>query len=138
MVTPLSVAVKIWAKTIVMIILLLAICTLFDGEVWGLLFVGLALVFGFFLTSPLLIVISPLVKWSSLVPYASLSKMTWLIFFLVLMYLLIFTLLFLMMGNGLEVFMSGEGGLLIVSIIVVQLIAVRTTRKSLYKLYEQL
>jgi hypothetical protein len=137
MVTPLSVAVKIWAKTISMVILILAICTLFDGEVWGLLFVGLALVFGFFLTSPLLIVISPLVKLSGALPYAKQSKMSWLIFFLFLMYWLIFIGLRLMAGDHYHGVVSKEEALFMLSIIVVQFIAVRTTRKSLYKLYEQ-
>jgi hypothetical protein len=137
MVTPLSVAVKIWAKTISIVIVIMAISAILYGEGWAILVTGLCVIFGFFLTSPLLIVISPLVKWSSQLPYSNQSRMVWLMFYLVLMYSLIFTGLFLMMGNGMEVFMSGEGGMLFMSIIVVQFLAVRTTRKSLYKIYEQ-
>jgi hypothetical protein len=142
MVTPLSVAVKIWAKTIAMLIIIGSICALCLGVGWGILFVGLALIFGFFITLPLLIGISPLVKWSSLIPYSKQSRMGWLIFFLFLFYLLIF------IGAGLLSvgyhdgffgdFMTKDGAVCMLSIIVVQFIAVRTTRKSLYKLYEQL
>lgn len=138
MATPLSVAVKIWAKTIAMVILIFAICIIIESDGWGILFVGIALIFGFFVTSPLLVVISPMVKWSSRIPYANRSRMAWLIFSLFLFYLLVFIGLRLIVGDNYDGFMSQEEAVFMLSIIVVQFIAVRTTRKSLFKLYEQL
>jgi hypothetical protein len=142
MVTPLSIAVKIWAKTISIAIIIGAICVLSEGVFCALVFVGLAVIFGFFITSPLLIIYSPLVKWSSLLPYSNQSRMAGLIFFLSLFYLLIFIGLMLSEAgsHGIynKVIVSKEGAIFMLSIIVVQFIAVRTTRKSLYKLYEQL
>jgi hypothetical protein len=141
MVTPLSVAVKIWLKTISIAILIFAICAIVENDGWGFLFVGMALVFGFFVTSPLLIAISPMVKWSSRIPYANRSRMTWLIFFLFLFYLLIFIGIGLLStgyyDNFIKDFLTKDGAVCMLSIIVVQFIVVRTTKKSLYKLYEQ-
>lgn len=104
---------------------------------WVILFIGLALILGFFVTSPLLIVISPIVKLSGALPYNRQSKMIWLIFFLFIMYWLIFIGLRLMAGDHYHGIVSKEEALFMLSIIVVQFIAVRTTRKSLYKFYEQ-
>ena len=137
MVTPLSVAVRIWAKSLSLIMLFGAIGCIVSGEIWGVLFVGLGLLFGFFITSPLLIVISPLVQWSSRMPYANISKMTWLIFFLAVFHQLIFTgICCLVQGNFNGLFSKGSA-LIFLSIIFVQFIAVITTRKRLYILYEE-
>jgi hypothetical protein len=137
MITTLSVAVKIWAKTITIVIVIFAICAMVANDSWGYLFLGMALIFGYFVSSPLLIVISPLVKWSSRLPYANRSKMAWLVFCLFLVYWLIFIGLRLMAGDHYHGIVSKEEALFALSIIVVQFIVVRTTRKSLYKLYEQ-
>ena len=137
MVTPLSVAVRIWAKSLIITMLLGTILVLRSGEIWAIVVMLGALFFGYFITSPLLIVISPLVEWSSIMPYANHSKMTWLIFFLAVLHLLIFTgICSLVDGNFNDVF-SKESALFFLSIIVVQFIAVLTTRKRLYTLYEQ-
>ncbi len=138
MVTPLSVAVRIWAKSVAITILICSLNLLFEGGLWlMILFSGLALIFGFFITSPLLIIISPLVDWSAMMPYANRSKMTWLIFFLSVLYLLIvigFCCIIQCNFNGM---FSKEMALFFLIILVVEFIAVRTTRRSLYKLYEQ-
>jgi hypothetical protein len=138
MITSLSVAVRIWAKSVSITILILSISLLFNGEIWEMvLFVGLALIFGFFITSPLLIIISPLVEWSSMMPYANRSKMTWLIFFLSVLYLLIVIGFCSIVQGNFNGMFSKEVALFFLSIIVVEFIAVRTTRKRLYTLYEQ-
>ena len=100
-------------------------------------FAVLAVIFGFFITSPLLIIISPLVDWSSMMPYANRSKMTWLIFLLSVLYLLIVIGFCSIVQGSFNGMFSKEVALFFLSIIVVEFIAVRTTRKSLYKLYEQ-
>jgi hypothetical protein len=138
MITSVSVAARIWAKTNSILILVSAIGGIMsedDGCVA--LYIGLALIFVFFITSPLLIVISPIIKLSGALPYSKQSKMIWLIFFLFLMYWLIFIVLRLMEGEHYHGIVSKEAALLMLSIIVVQFIAVRTTRKSLYKFYEE-
>jgi hypothetical protein len=138
MITSVSVAARIWAKTNSIVILVVAIWGLMSDEIgWVVLFIGLALIFGFFVTSPLLIVISPLVKLSGALPYTRQSKMGWLIFFLFLIYWLIFIGLRLMTGDHYHGVKSKEEALFMLSIIVAQFIAVRTTRKSLFKFYEQ-
>ncbi|AEW01892.1 hypothetical protein A4D02_07765 [Niastella koreensis] len=121
-----------------MVILIFAICSLYYGGWGGLLLVMLAVIFGFLLSSPLLVVISPLIKFSSRIPYASRSKMAWLIFSLFIIYSLILTGLRLILGDNYDGVVTKEDALLMLSTIVVQFLAVRTTRKSLYKLYEQL
>ena len=83
MITSVSVAARIWAKTNFLAILIIAIAGIMSKEGgWVILFIGLALILGFFVTSPLLIVISPIVKLSGALPYNRQSKMIWLIFFL--------------------------------------------------------
>lgn len=138
MITSVSVAARIWAKTNFLVILIIAITGIVSEEGgWVILFIGLALILGFFITSPLLIVISPIVKLSGALPYTRQSKMIWLIFFLFIMYWLIFIGLRLMAGDHYHGIVSKEEALFMLSIIVVQFIAVRTTRKSLYKFYDQ-
>jgi len=138
MITSVSVAARIWAKTNFLAILIIAIAGIMSKEGgWVILFIGLALILGFFITSPLLIVISPIVKLSGALPYTRQSRMFWLIFFLFIMYWLIFIGLRLMAGDRYHGIVSKEEALFMLSIIVVQFIAVRTTRKSLYKFYEQ-
>ena len=138
MITSVSVAARIWAKTNFLAILIIAIAGIMSKEGgWVILFIGLALILGFFITSPLLIVISPIVKLSGALPYTRQSRMFWLIFFLFIMYWLIFIGLRLMAGDRYHGIVSKEEALFMLSIIVVQFISVRTTRKSLYKFYEQ-
>ncbi len=137
MISPLFVAVRIWVKSVLMTIVILSINILLSNELFAILFLLGALLVGFFITSPLLIVISPLVEWSSLMPYANRSKNDLADLFTICLYLLIFIgLASLIQGNFNGMF-SKEVALLFLSIIVVEFIAVRTTRKSLYKLYEQ-
>lgn len=138
MITAVSVASRIWAKTNVLVMVAASIEGLIYGEgVWLVLFTGLLLVFGFFVTSPLLIVISPLVKLSGALPYSKQSKMSWLIFFLFLVYWLLIFIIRLMNGDHYHGIVSKEEGVCMLSIIVVQFIAVRTTRRSLYRFYEE-
>ncbi|OQP47101.1 hypothetical protein A4H97_06205 [Niastella yeongjuensis] len=63
--------------------------------------------------------------------------MTWLIFFLSVLYLLIFIGLVSLFQSNFNGMFSKELALIFLSIIVVEFIAVRTTQKSLYQLYEQ-
>ena len=137
MVNSVSVAARIWAKTNVILVLMVAKGGLMseDSDCVGL-FIGLALIFVFFLTSPLLIIISPIIKLSGALPYTKQSKMIWLIFLLFLMYSLLFIGLRLMDGEGHHGIVSKDEVLFLLSIIVAQIIVVRTTRKSLYKFYE--
>ena len=137
MVTSLSVAVRIWAKSLSISMAFGTILALRSGEFGVVIFMLLALLFGFFITSPLLIIISPLVQWSSMLPYANRSKMTWLIFFLSVLHLLLLIAVCSIVQGNFNDMLSNELGLFYLSIIIVQFIAVRTTRKRLYTLYEQ-
>jgi hypothetical protein len=63
--------------------------------------------------------------------------MTWLIFFLAVLHLLIVVVICCIVQGNFNDILSKELGLFFLSIIIVQFIAVRTTRKRLYTLYEQ-
>src|SRR4051812_17088487 len=126
MVTSLSVAVRIWAKSLLISMIFCIIFAIMAEELWFIVFMLLALIFGFFITSPLLMIISPLVQWSSILPYANRSKMTWLIFFLAVLHLLIVVVICCIVQGNFNDILSKELGLFFLSIIIVQFIAVRT------------
>lgn len=137
MVTSLSVAVRIWAKSLSLIAVIVCFACITSGEIWGVLIVAFGLLFAFFLTSPLLMILSPLVQYTALMPYTNSSKMTSLIFFLSVLHQLILVAFIAIVDGNLNGLFSKESAAFFLSIIVVQFIAVRTTRKRLYKLYEQ-
>lgn len=130
-----SVAIKIWAKTVILVIIGITIFGLVVKEFYVIFYAFLAVIFGGFITSPLLLIIWPLVKLSACLPYNNQARMMWLTFVLFCLYALIF-ILGVSVTNDHSIIRSAEVSQMLAIIIGVQLIAVITTRKSLYKFYE--
>lgn len=132
--TPVSVAVKLWAKTLVMNAVLFGVGGIFIGEFWRAPASVLCLIGGFIVTLPLLMLITPLVRLSTWLPYSISAKIGWLSFSLALVIIIFYSAASLLMEQ--KLFSSGSpintsmgctlSGLLI---------AVFTTRKSLIKLH---
>ena len=134
--TPVSVAVKIWAKTIFLNAFLFGIISTFNGDFLGMLGAGLILIGGLITTLPLLILIAPLIGVSNRLPYGIPAKTTWLTFFLLLLIVLIYMWASWMLDDTLFKAGSIENRLLGTTIAGL-LIAVLTTKRSLNKLYTQ-
>jgi hypothetical protein len=123
----LSVAIRIWVKTVAMNAFLWGIWSVIRGNIWEafgsvLLFLG-----GFLVTLPLLMIIVPLVDASTLLPYSIPAKIAWLTFYLIVMIILFYRLIPMVDSWAFQLTGFTIGGLLI---------AVVTTRKSLNKLYK--
>lgn len=134
--TSISVAVKIWAKTVFLNALLFGIVAMLKGEILEMFGAGLILIGGFMITLPLLVLIAPLVRVSNWLPYGIPAKATWLTFFLTLLIILVYGWASLIIDDML--FKAGSMvSQLLGTTIAGLLIAVLTTRKSLNKLYTQ-
>jgi hypothetical protein len=133
--TPASVAVRIWLKTIVMGCILCSMMIFFKTDGFGaLLYAILFFIIGGFVTLPLLMFISPLVKFSARLPYHKRARMGWLIFCLFILYFLVYMLVEYMYSG---MFLDSTGTPVLMLVTFADLfIAVATTRTSLYKLYE--
>jgi hypothetical protein len=129
-----SVAAKIWAKTVVMNAFLWGIWSELTGNILQALGSLLFLLGGFIVTLPLLMFIVPLVNISTRLPYNIPAKTAWLTFYLIGMIILFYGLFSLVYS---DTFFNSElwASQLTVSTIGGLLIAVLTTRKSLNKLY---
>jgi hypothetical protein len=129
-----SVAARIWAKTIFLNAFFTGVLGLLTGEMINL-FVSMIVLFGgFILTLPLLMFIAPLVTMSARLPYGIPAKSAWLTFFLILLIVLFYWLFSQVTING---YLEGRSwiGQLTGTTIFGLLVAVVTTRKSLNKLY---
>jgi hypothetical protein len=124
----LSVAIRIWVKTVVLNAFLWGVWNVLSGSIWEALGSILLLLGGFVVTLPLLMFIVPLVNVSTLLDYSIPAKIAWLTFYLIIMIILFYRLI--PIGDSLAFQLTGFtiGGLLI---------AVVTTRKSLNKLYKK-
>ena len=132
--TSISVAVKIWAKTVAMNAILWGIGAAFKGEITGA-FASIAfLIGGFIVTLPLLMLVTPLVKVSTCLPYGIPAKTAWLTFCLTVLIIIIYAVASAIIDNS--VFKEGSIiNLLMASTLGGLLFAVLTTLKSLKKLY---
>ena len=124
----LSVAIRIWVKTVVLNAFLWGVWNVLRGSIWEALGSILLLLGGFVVALPLLMFIVPLVNVSTLLDYSIPAKIAWLTFYLIIMIILFYRLI--PIGDSLAFQLTGFtiGGLLI---------AVVTTRKSLNKLYKK-
>ena len=132
--TPVSIAVKLWAKTLVMNAVLFGAGGIFIGEYWRAPASALCLIGGFIVTLPLLMLITPLVRLSTWLPYSIPAKIGWLSFSLMLVIIVFYSAASLLMEQ--KLFNSGSPintsmGCTMAGL----LIAVLTTRKSLMKLH---
>ena len=129
-----SVAIKIWAKTVALNAFLWGIVSLLKGNIWESLGAILFLLLGFIGTLPLLMLIFPLVNVSTLMPYSIPAKTAWLTFYLIGLIILFYGLFSLVKSDTFFKSYSWTGQFMGTSIGGL-LIAVITSRKSLNKLY---
>ena len=132
--TPVSVAVKLWAKTLVMNAVLFAIGGILIGEYWRVPASALCFIGGFIVTMPLLMLITPLVRLSTWLPYSITAKIGWLAFSLLLVIIIFYSAASLLIEQ--QLFSKGSPintsmGCTITGLVI----AVLTTRKSLLKLH---
>jgi hypothetical protein len=129
-----SIAVKLWAKTVTMNAILFGILGLIDGGFELAAIAIILLVVGFIVTLPWLVFIILIVKASTWLPYSNSVKIGWLTFGLIVLIIIIYSLACFIMDQNLIRYGPEEMGL-IFSTILSLVVAVITTRKSLIELY---
>jgi hypothetical protein len=132
--TPVFVAVKLWAKTVAMNAVLYGMSGLFAGELWRVPASVLFLIAGFIVTLPLLMLITPLVRLSTWLPYSVPAKIGWLSFSLLLVIIIFYSATSLIIEQNLFTHNSPINTMMGCTITGL-LVAVFTTRKSLIKLH---
>jgi uncharacterized membrane protein len=132
--TPVFVAVKLWAKTVAMNAVLYGMSGLFAGELWRVPASVLFLIAGFIVTLPLLMLITPLVRLSTWLPYSVPAKIGWLSFSLLLVIIIFYSATSLIIEQNLFTRNSPINTMMGCTITGL-LVAVFTTRKSLIKLH---
>jgi hypothetical protein len=132
----LSVAARIWVKTVAMNAFLWGVWSVLRGNIWEAFGSVLLLLGGFIVTLPLIMFIVPLVNVSALLPYSVPAKITWLAFYLIIM-IILFYRLFSHVESNIFFEANSWAGKLMGTTIGGLLIAVVTTRKSLNKLYKK-
>jgi hypothetical protein len=133
-----SIAVRIWIKTIVLGCILCGMVGLSESSgLMAFLFDVFFFIVGGIVTLPLLMFISPLVKFSAGLPYNKQARTGWLFVGLFILYFLVYMLVAYMASGSFIDFNSPEVSGLMTATFIDLFIAVATTRKSLYKLYEQ-
>lgn len=130
--TSLSIAVRIWARTLFVGAFLWSTGCMLAGEFFAAFICVIFLVAAFFVTLPLLMLITPLVRVSAWLPYNIQAKTAWLTFWLALLIFLLYVWVsgFKILGNDLFTL-----NLILVSLLAGLLFAVITTRKRLRELY---
>jgi hypothetical protein len=132
--TSLSVAVRIWAKTVIMNAVLWGIGAVVMEKYEALFAAVLFLIGGLVVTLPLLLLVSPLVTVSTRLPYGMPARIAWLTFCLALLIFIIYV--FVSMAIDPTVFKENSFvNLLLASTLAGLLFAVLTTNRSLKKLY---
>lgn len=129
-----SIAVKLWAKTVTMNAILFGILGLAGGEFKRAAIAVILLVGGFIITLPWLVFIILIVKASTWLPYSNSAKIGWLTFGLIVLIIIIYSIACLIMDQNLIHYGPEEMGVIFITILAL-VIAVITTRKSLIKLY---
>lgn len=129
-----SVAARIWAKTVVLNAVLWGMWGLLTGNMFHAFGSILFLLGGFIVTLPLLMIIIPLVNISTLLPYGIPAKVAWLTFYLIGLIILFYGFFSIVQTGS---FFKGDtwAGQFTGTTIAGLLIAVITTRRSLKKLY---
>jgi len=133
--TVLSIAFKIWARTL-LINAVLMIVAVPAGIILGGFFPALAAaVIGFLFTLPLLLFITPLVKITMKLPYDSTARIAWLWFYLELL-IVVFYMLFFELLNMVVHFRDGAFWLMAFATSMALVIAILWTKKSLKTIIE--
>jgi hypothetical protein len=133
--TSISVAVKIWAKTVFLFGVFVGFAAMMDGDLFDILLAALAFFFGFIISLPLLLPIFSLVDISKrLLNYNIPARIAWLMFYLVLMFSFFYELVATISDNHLIGFDKTFVQFVFITTGTL-LVAVLTTRKSLNKLY---
>jgi hypothetical protein len=131
--TPVSVAVRLWAKTVALNAVFFGIRGMIIGSFGNVMASLLFLIGGFMVTLPLLMLITPLVRLSGWLPYSIPAKIGWLTFSLTLLIILIYAITCLIIDD--ELFRPGSLiNTLMGTTIAGLLVAVLTTRRSLLEL----
>jgi hypothetical protein len=132
--TPVSVAVRLWAKTVAMNAVFWGIGGIYIGEFWRVISALFFLIGGFIVTLPLLMVITPLVRLSTWLPYSIPAKIGWLSFSLLLVIIIVYSATSLIIEDKLFVHDSPMNTMMGCTMAGL-LVAVVTTRKPLTKLH---
>ena len=132
--TPLYVAVRLWAKTVALNGVLYGLSGLFTGELWRVPASILLFIAGFIVTLPLLMLITPLVRLSTWLPYSNSAKIGWLSFSLLLVIIIFYSATSLIVEQNLFIHNSPINTMMSCTIGGL-LVAVFTTRKSLIELH---
>ncbi len=90
--TPFAVALKLWARTVLLNAVFLGLGVMQNGFVNGMDAIFAALFFGFIFSAPLLVIIIPLVKISIKLPYGIAARIGWLGFYLEVLIIGFYTL----------------------------------------------
>lgn len=135
--TTISVALRIWAKAVFLFGVCMVITAVSNGDFGGIMLAGLCFIVGFIVTLPLLLPIFSLVDLSKrLLQYNIQARMAWLVFYLTLMMVCLSELFFQITDHrSIELDKFFCQGIFITAGIL--MVSVRTTRRSLNKLYIQ-
>ncbi|HEY8897510.1 MAG TPA: hypothetical protein VIM79_21945 [Niastella sp.] len=129
-----SIAVKLWAKTVTMNAILFGIPALAVGEFKRAAIALILLIGGFIITLPWLVFIILIVKASTWLPYSNSAKIGWLTFGLTVLIIIIYSIACLIMDQNLIYYGPEELAVIFITILALA-IAVITTRKSIMRLY---
>ena len=132
--TPISVAVRLWAKTVALNAVFWGVGGIWIGELWRVISAIFFMVGGFIVTLPLLMVITPLVQLSTWLPYSISAKIGWLSFGLMLVIIILYSATSLIIEEKLFIHDSPINTMMGCTIAGL-LVAVLTTRKSLMKFH---
>lgn len=132
--THVSVAIRLWAKTVALNAVFWGAGGVFIGEYWRIMAAMLFMVAGFLVTLPLLMLIAPLVRLSTWFPYSIPAKIGWLTFSLALVIIIFYSAASLIIEQKLFNHDSPVNTMMGTTLAGL-LVAVLTTRKSLVKLH---
>src|SRR5690348_9379134 len=107
-----SIAVKLWAKTVTLNAMLFGIIGIVAGEFKDAAVAVLLLVGGFIITLPWLVFIILIVKASTWLPYSNSAKIGWLTFGLMVLIIIIYSIVCMIMDQNLIRYGSKELGVI--------------------------
>ena len=121
-------AVRIWIKTILINIVLIALGLIYMKEIEGFLFAFVLLIAAVLFTAPLLIIITQAVRIARRIPYAWQARFAWLSFMLLLIGITFYVLIGLAIDAS--VFNIQDLGLFLLATIASILLAAQLSKKS--------
>jgi hypothetical protein len=132
--THVSVAVRLWAKTVALNAVFWGVGGIYIGEYWRVISALFFMIAGFLVTLPLLMLIAPLVRLSTWFPYSIPAKIGWLTFSLAVVIIVFYSVASLIIEQRLFSHHSPVNTMMGTTLAGL-LVAVLTTRKSLVKLH---